>query len=496
MKRAGFITLSMMVLVICLVFIGGEIARIGHLGLPLDDGFIHLQFARQLAVGNGLAYNDGQLVTGSTAPLWTALLTLAHLLPGSPLLWTKAFGIVFLWLTAWLTRSLASELGLPNGWSWGAAMLVPATPWLVWSAVSGMEILLFTALSLAGLLLVCRASHLLALPIMALAYLARPEGALLVLLAFVFATAHAWSTRRWRDWWLGCFAAGAILVPTLLIYWVIGGSILPTTFQVKAGGSLGWPDLRYFRLVIDILFRSQPLLLFTAGTGIVMLASTHRRHALVAIGWLLGLPVAYAVLAHGSGPPPVGNFGRYYFPLLPLVIVFGLLGLHAVVKRHRTRALAVGLVLTLAQLALLIDGHRRYLQNVADVEASDVAAAHWLATRLPPGAAVAAQDAGALKYFLPDHRLIDLAGLMSPEILPTLRPSDDSYWEQGLFDFLAARRPAVLVVFPEYYPMLTRTPGFEPLERFPIPGNITMAGNELVIFSTPWHPGAVSGGTP
>src|SRR4051794_21135502 len=44
----------------------------GHLGLPLDDGWIHLQFARNLAHGAGLAYNPGERVAGSTAPLWTA----------------------------------------------------------------------------------------------------------------------------------------------------------------------------------------------------------------------------------------------------------------------------------------------------------------------------------------------------------------------------------------------------------------------------------------
>ena len=47
----------------------------GHLGFPLDDSWIHLQFARNLAAGDGLSYNPGERVTGSTAPLWTALLT-------------------------------------------------------------------------------------------------------------------------------------------------------------------------------------------------------------------------------------------------------------------------------------------------------------------------------------------------------------------------------------------------------------------------------------
>ena len=64
----------------CVAFLGAELYLLdGRLGLPLDDGWIHLQFARNLAAGEGLAYNPGELVAGSTAPLWTALLSIGFL---------------------------------------------------------------------------------------------------------------------------------------------------------------------------------------------------------------------------------------------------------------------------------------------------------------------------------------------------------------------------------------------------------------------------------
>ena len=43
-------------------------------GLPLDDAWIHLVYARSLAAWHGFAYNPGQLETGSTSPLWAVLL--------------------------------------------------------------------------------------------------------------------------------------------------------------------------------------------------------------------------------------------------------------------------------------------------------------------------------------------------------------------------------------------------------------------------------------
>ena len=48
-------------------------------GFPLDDSWIHLVFARNLATGHGLSFNPGDLVIGSTAPLWTALLSVLFL---------------------------------------------------------------------------------------------------------------------------------------------------------------------------------------------------------------------------------------------------------------------------------------------------------------------------------------------------------------------------------------------------------------------------------
>src|ERR1700759_4082728 len=127
-------------LVACLRYFLAELARLkGGLGFPLDDSWIHLQFARNLARGLGLSYNPGHFVTGSTAPLWTALLSVLFLLPGSVVVWTKLLGIALHLAGVEATRRLARELGLSTGFAAMAAGLTLATSWLVWSALSGME---------------------------------------------------------------------------------------------------------------------------------------------------------------------------------------------------------------------------------------------------------------------------------------------------------------------------------------------------------------------
>ncbi len=65
----------------------------GLSSFPLDDPWIHLHFARNLAEGHGFAYNPGVPVAGSTAPLWTLLLASVFALLGPHPFWAKVGGM-------------------------------------------------------------------------------------------------------------------------------------------------------------------------------------------------------------------------------------------------------------------------------------------------------------------------------------------------------------------------------------------------------------------
>src|SRR4029077_16168267 len=115
--------------------------------------------------------------------LWTALLALLFFLPGSVFLWVKLLGIALYLAGIDATRRLAAGLGLAPGLAPLAGALTLATGPLVWSALSGMEIPLFVLLSRGGPILPLRERAApgrppLALPVFALAVLARPEGVL------------------------------------------------------------------------------------------------------------------------------------------------------------------------------------------------------------------------------------------------------------------------------------------------------------------------------
>jgi hypothetical protein len=76
-----------------------------------------------------------------------------------------------------------------------------------------------------------------------------------------------------------------------------------------------------------------------------------------------------------------------------------------------------------------------------------VDSAKWIAENIPAGATVAAHDIGALGYF-DNHPLIDLAGLITPQVIPFIRD------ETRLTTYLNENGADYLVVFPWFYPKI------------------------------------------
>lgn len=485
---------------------------VGRWGLPLDDGWIHLQFARSLAGGDGLSFEAGRLISGSTAPLWTALVALLVGLPGSAVIWVLLLGTGLSVVSVLLLRRLACDLGLDRSLAAFAAFLMASTGPLVWAAVSGLEIPLFVCLSL-----VATRCHLrdrqqtggiaLSLPLFALSALARPEGLLLLALAVLdraLADRRLAAEPRWWGWlrgsWPGLLLAAAVLAPVALFNVAVSGSLLPTTFGAKSGGVVSLvPSLRYLHTVLGILFRAQPYMVLIAGAGALVLIRRLRREdnrGLLPALWLVALPLAYSCLA-SSGRPLVGNFGRYHYPLFPFVILLGCLGLaelrRSVAARSSRRAAALALALALfvawPTLSHLRTTAGQYANSVRNVEDGDGRAARWLRDQLPAGATLAVNDIGLVQYLLPRHRLFDLAGIITPEVhqFTAAARARGLPWEAGIADYLAVSRPDYLVVFPSWFPGLLGTEvSFTPIREFVIDGNIALGGDRIVVYTTPW----------
>jgi hypothetical protein len=172
--------------------------------------------------------------------------------------------------------------------------------------------------------------------------------------------------------------------------------------------------------------------------------------------WWFAFLAAYAVRL-----PVTYQHGRYAMPAIPVLILLGAETMLAVAQRASAkwpRMLSrAWIVAALAvEVAFLSPGARAYGQDVAIIQTEMVAAAKWIASHTDSNDLIAVHDIGAVGYFS-DRTLIDLAGLVSPEVIPFLRD------ETRLAEYLDAREADYLMTFPGWYPKLVegRTPAFQ-----------------------------------
>jgi hypothetical protein len=484
----------------------------GAAGFPLDDSWIHLHFARNLAEGAGFAYNPGTPVAGSTAPLWTLLLAAGARLAGASVVMAKTLGVAAALGAALLLRRAALAWGAPPPAALVAAVALLWSGPFAWGALSGMEVTLAALLVAAALLAAARERLVWTAVAGALAALARPEA--VVLLPFL-AIARRPTPRR-----LALFAAIVVLVlaPFVVFCWATTGTPLPSTAAAKVeGGLLGrlaglreparltWLERPgAFGLEwLAWLVRTHPLL--PLALPAVLLAWRRGARALGVVGLvLLAHPLAMALLAPYRGPG--FQEGRYSIHLLPVaLLVLAVtssrpwhrvvasshidMGGHEMaphtppirnIARFANLALAASAarVLYLAvALVALAPAADRYAWGVQNINAMQVHLGRWVDAHLPGTATVAVNDAGAIAY-LSRRPVLDLMGLVTPEIRAYRREG-----EEGVARFLAERCPDAVIIFPTWFPRLAaRRDLLTPIYRVRLERNEVSGGPEMVVY--------------
>jgi hypothetical protein len=430
----------------------GVSAAGGYVGFPLDDAWIHQTYARNLATRGEFAFIPGQLSAGSTSPLWTTLLAVGYLMHIDYHVWTYALGACLLALNAWLVYCLVLRLW-PQAVTaaLGAGLLVTVEWHLVWSAASGMETLLFSACALLVFVLDWP-SHAGLCGLMAgLAVLTRPDG--LSLLPFLAARAWVSGHRSWRPALLASLAFGLLFIPYLLFNARLSGSPWPNTFYAKQAEYAvlrAAPFLTRLWSVGALPFVGASVLLLPAILIAAWRAARCRQwELLVALGWVMALVSAYALRL-----PVTYQHGRYVIPVIPVLVAIGAGGLTQAAQPRSTQLLVrVTSRSWLAALTVLgagfwLQGAWAYRTDVQIIETEMVVTARWVAGHTDPDSLVAAHDIGALGYF-GGRRVLDMAGLVSPQVIPFIRD------ENGLRSWLDANDTDYLVTFPGWYPSLT-----------------------------------------
>jgi len=405
--------------------------------MRVDDAFILLRYAENLAAGHGPVFNVGERVEGFTSPAMVGVEAAFLRLGVEPLLAVKVLGLLSGLVLLWAAMALAWEL-CDSPWARVlAGLLVAVHTGVAVACVNGLETAPFAAFVTLGLFFHVRGGSArdegaagLAL---ALAMLFRPEGGLP--LVFV-GLGSLWQWRsapdRWRRWLSFALPPLVLVVPLYLAKAAWFGSFTPNTLlakvsRVELGARLA-SGLSYVAEYGTAHYGYLALLCLW-----VLAFKGDRRFrflALLATVWL-----GYIASVGGDWIP----HARFFVPLVPiaavatataLVFFWRLLG-ERLREEARTPA-RVGLVL-LASVAVL-PAALLQTQEVLDRVQEDTAASlrareplgAWLSSVGGQGASVALLDVGAMAYGS-GLRVIDTGGLTDARVARVLHDSHGDY---------------------------------------------------------------------
>lgn len=427
------------------------------LGYPLDDAWIHQTYARNLIENGDWAFLPGHPSAGSTAPLWTFALALGYRLGLDPRAWSDLLGGLLLLATAWVCGLwFIKKTNKPRRWMLWAASLVILEWHLAWAAVSGMEIL---ALAFIATFVLYRLD---CFPFKAFYIGAaigfgvwiRPDALSLLLPVgwMILFRDRVTLKRTVTDTASVCLGLAIVIIPYAMSNYQLSGTWWPSTFYAKTAE---YAALRENSMSIRFLSQFSTPFIGAAATllpGIaISIMQTLREKKWTEFApllWVIGFLAAYAWRL-----PVTYQHGRYAMPVIPVLLVIGSRGMISVLKMNSERLLPRFFSRTwvmsvwAAALAFLVLGARAYAQDVAIIETEMVQCAKWIEANTESDAIVAAHDIGALGYYA-KRDILDLAGLISPEVIPFIRD------ENSLARYLTDNHADYLMTFPGWYPSL------------------------------------------
>ena len=444
-----------------------------------DDAYIHLEFARSVAAGQGFAFN-GHIVAGDTSPFWVLLLAGMHTLIPDWMIAGKTLAVLGAAVgfsgTYAFARRLARSQQLSGAALFPAAMvlLIAVNPFTCYWIFSGMEA--FAAAGLACFAVLAATSEvpstgtfLAGCLLAGIAPLVRPEMTFLTLLLALPLLAQ-WLRLPKSPMRFTLLAAGVVLVCAPLAEWMLYslhnfGHLLPNTNAAKRAA----PSQSVVSHLLTIYSLGVPLIVggFCAGILVLVLRGSAVRRS-----------IQRAITAAFQLDPPQDSrslpLAAWIFILWPSINTLFYIANHTYVQTRYILVTAPGLTVVILAVALAASrrgGRAAYVLALLYAAIVSVAVvrpfirnkgiycqtvrdlALFIRDHVPPTAPVAVFGIGEIA-FLSHHPIVDTGGITRPEAIPYMNapPGEMERWAQseGAQYFITAKPgPDAVLVFSE-----------------------------------------------
>jgi len=425
---------------------------------PLDDGWIHMVYARSFAEHAQFWYNPGTPESGMTSPLWAMTVGSVWAVAGGfglgMVATAKLLGIVFAIAAGWLSMNIVWQLTRQRRLGVLAGVLVAIEPSFAFSAVSGMEVQLFSLISLAAVWMFLQGRLRTTGLLFALMVLARPEGYVIFGIAVMIAVAR----RMWQRDRLELVNNEdvremiALIGPTLLVggiwaayNYTVNGSPWPNTYLAK-NRELGLLPLGNILHVMQGYYHHLSFfagIAFPVSMGAVVVGGIWVLRVYSFAGAplvLLPVGMTYAVSRSFPLTSEAWNFftRRYLDAVIPILIILMVIGFlriwrkfhewretRAPIDQREAHIFTFGLNIVFVAAVVLpliaLPGNWQrlsgdYSWNSKNVHDIDVGMALWIKDNIPADARIGVGDAGAMRFF-GERYTYDLVGLNTSEAI-------------------------------------------------------------------------------
>jgi hypothetical protein len=249
------------------------------MGVPLDDTWIHFQFADNFSKGYFFQYNPGEFTAGTTSPLYVIILGFTSFFITNFIANSILISSLFYVFSCIIVYKISLLIFSKSGFSFikedtsGSnarlesllvALLTAFTGRIVWSALSGMETTMFMFFCLAGIYfhirnIISREYGLTPAVLIALAAISRPEGYLLIVLYTFDLTLNLLKDNILKANLLKLILSitifASITLPYLLFSYSISGHFFPNTFRGQGGDLSFLPNANFLRIAFIYFFR-------------------------------------------------------------------------------------------------------------------------------------------------------------------------------------------------------------------------------------------------
>jgi len=421
----------------------------------MDDSFIFFRYAKNWAAGAGIVYNPGEFVEGYTSFLWLFILTLGAKAGFELTSFAKAAGMLFstasIFLVSFSSFFLRTEKFEYAG---GAAVLLLASSmvFLPWSA-SGMETPLFSFLLLLALFYYARVSEseykygfFTSGALFAMAFLARPEGAMVFAVIFFSALISKRPRALSRNLFFA-YGFASIAAPFLFWRYLYYGALLPNTFHAKIGFT---PEqlLRGAAYFADFCVSSFPVVFLT---GFMFFFVREWKEIGPKFFILPAAAFIYTIYIIAVGGDFMYAF-RFFAPLMPAFCVISAYSAFFLIGRlsagSRTRVSAKTVIAISVFYLLIQNSTHPELFGLKESEAVTAGTEIGLLLKrnAPENAVLAVNTAGIIPFYS-ELYTIDMLGLTNKEIASrsVKRGSGQAGHENGDGAFVLSKKPFYIV---------------------------------------------------